>query len=94
MALILRNPHSVLAALQSRPQDVQSITLPTHRGGADLGEAWGAVESLASAKKIPIQSQSRPQGPGAPDRRDAGRPKRPEFEEKEGRAGVAEATVK
>ena len=39
MALRLKNPHSILAALEARPQDVVELRLP-RKGGT---EAWDAV---------------------------------------------------
>ena len=57
MALPLRNPHSVLAVLQTRPQDVIGITLPTKSAGG-LGEGWDKVVELARQKRVPVNSGS------------------------------------
>ncbi len=52
MSLTLRNPHSVLAALQTRPQDVIQVKVPPQSST----EAWDRVIQLAREKKIPISS--------------------------------------
>jgi len=50
--IAVRNPHSVLAALERRPEEVVSISVsPT--GGDD---AWKKVADLAWRLKIPVQS--------------------------------------
>jgi len=48
--LELRNPHSVLAALQARPGDVTSLQLPPRGGGA----AWQSVQAAAEAAGVAI----------------------------------------
>jgi 23S rRNA (guanosine2251-2'-O)-methyltransferase len=79
--LILKNPHSVLAALESRPEDVTRIVMPGGgKGKSDLGEGWERVARLARENKIPIDASSGPKA-GAP--RTGG----------DGRVGVAEAHV-
>jgi 23S rRNA (guanosine2251-2'-O)-methyltransferase len=47
--LVLKNPHSILAALIHRPQDVQKITLPSHPS-----DDWKEVETLARSHKITV----------------------------------------
>ncbi len=47
MSLTLRNPHSVLAALQTRPQDVIQVKVPPQSST----EAWDRVIQLAREKK-------------------------------------------
>ena len=42
MPIYLKNPHSVLAVIEKRPQDVFEIRLPTKPGGA-----WRAVRERA-----------------------------------------------
>ena len=50
MSLILRNPHSVLAVLETRPQDVLKVCV--HPKASH--ESWDRVITQAKAKKIPI----------------------------------------
>lgn len=86
MSLIVRNPHSVLAALQTRPQDVLKVTLPR---AAQQQEGWARVLNLARQKKVPIQE-------GAParmhDKRD--RHGLPGLDSAGGRESIAEATLR
>ncbi len=67
MALQIRNPHSVLAALEKRPQDVLKVSVPAsltereQRGGAAADamvgrDAWLKVLQMARAKGIPVAS--------------------------------------
>ena len=49
----IRNPHSALAALETRPQDCQQVVLP-HSGAG--GDAWEKVFQLAKRHKIQIQT--------------------------------------
>src|SRR4051812_3796732 len=79
MTLGIRNPHSVLAALKARPQDVQSITVPGGGSASNLGEAWDQVLDLAKRHKIQINS--------APKRK-------PNESNEGGRQGGAEASIK
>ena len=44
MPLLLKNPHSVLAALQARPADVTSVRLPTF----DAGKVWEQIRNLVN----------------------------------------------
>jgi 23S rRNA (guanosine2251-2'-O)-methyltransferase len=46
--VILKNPHSILAALETRPQDVQRLTLPDHVTGGE----WDMVRQLAQISKV------------------------------------------
>jgi 23S rRNA (guanosine2251-2'-O)-methyltransferase len=48
--LELRNPHSVIAALEARPGDVARLELPAHGGGA----AWQQARSKAEQLDIAI----------------------------------------
>ena len=50
MPLFLHNPHSILATLEKRPQDVFEIRLQKGR----LSEAWETVRSEAESIGIPI----------------------------------------
>ena len=57
MSLILKNPHSVLAVLETRPGDVTRVVLPgAGKGKTDLGDAWERVARLARELKIPVDS--------------------------------------
>jgi 23S rRNA (guanosine2251-2'-O)-methyltransferase len=84
MPLKLKNPHSILAALEQRPQDVIELRLPT-KGGTD---AWDAVRELAEAQRIPLK-HGRPEQRNEHPRR--GRREQPE---KTGREGAGEALVR
>ncbi len=75
----VRNPHSVLAALRNRPEDVVSIHASI---GAGADDAWKAVGDLARRHRIPTQG-----GSGA-DRGSRNAPK------ESGRAGGNEARIK
>ena len=77
MTLILKNPHSVLAALQTRPDDVVDIRLPVGKPSP----AWGAVVTLAKELQIPIRTNL------------AEEPRRPDTNQKFERASAAQATV-
>ena len=61
-SLALRNPHSVLAALQTRPDDVLRVALPPsggQRGATEAaGDAWEQVAKLARQHKIQVQTAS------------------------------------
>jgi 23S rRNA (guanosine2251-2'-O)-methyltransferase len=81
LALRLRNPHSVLAALRARPQDVIEVRPPA--GGPS--DAWAEVARLAKAQRIPLLP------PPAPSQRAARADQR---NVAGGRGGAAEATVK
>lgn len=83
MSLSLRNPHSVLAALQSRPDDVLDVRL---RGTAPHG-AWADVVRLAAERRIPVVRDM-------PDERGGRRRPKQAAEVKAGRVGIAEATVR
>ncbi len=56
MSLVLRNPHSVLAALQTRPEDVFEIRLAP---GAPSPK-WSEVAELARQHAIPIRTNLAP----------------------------------
>lgn len=64
--LELQNPHSVLAALETRPHDIQVVRLPP-RGG---GEGWNAVERLAERVGVRIERLERERREGSDDRAD------------------------
>ena len=80
MSLRLHNPHSVLAAFDTRPQAVVEVRIP---GGRPSG-AWAEVVERAERERVPVLgAAARPGG-----RR---RPKQPPDG---GRTGAAEAVVK
>ena len=79
--LILKNPHSILAAMQTRPKSVASIRLTT----AKPAGAWEQVADAARSSGIPVQIGSdRPHGGRRTAQKDAG---------KEGRMSGSEAEV-
>jgi 23S rRNA (guanosine2251-2'-O)-methyltransferase len=79
MSLRLHNPHSVLAAFDTRPQAVVEVRVPGRPSGA-----WAEVVERAERERVPVLgSPARPGG-----RR---RPKQPADG---GRTGAAEAVVK
>jgi 23S rRNA (guanosine2251-2'-O)-methyltransferase len=80
MALILRNPHSVLAALEARPGDVTEIVIPPKAST----DAWEKVAKLARDRRIPVLANA-PRG---------ARPVRGAPMEESTRMGAAEASVK
>jgi 23S rRNA (guanosine2251-2'-O)-methyltransferase len=53
-SLRLRNPHSVLAILDKRPQDVYEVQCPEQ----DLSDGWREVRRIAEDLGIPIQAGS------------------------------------
>jgi 23S rRNA (guanosine2251-2'-O)-methyltransferase len=65
--LILKNPHSVLAVLETRPEDVISLKVPEKASN----EYWSAVARKARDLRIVVESSgSRPSGnlPSAPEK--------------------------
>lgn len=52
MSLTLRNPHSVIAALETRPQDVLELRVDAARAG----DAWGRAVALAERAGIAVTS--------------------------------------
>ncbi|HEY0984950.1 23S rRNA (guanosine(2251)-2'-O)-methyltransferase RlmB [Schlesneria sp.] len=78
MSLVLKNPHSVLAALQCRPHDVVDIRLPAGKPSP----AWNEVIELARQHQIPIRTNL------------AEEPRRNAKEGKFERTGAAQATVR
>jgi 23S rRNA (guanosine2251-2'-O)-methyltransferase len=53
VTLTLRNPHSVLAALESRPGDVLEVRLPPQRAT----DAWQSVAELARSAGIAVRTE-------------------------------------
>lgn len=78
MSLILKNPHSVLAALQTRPADVIDVRLPAGKPSP----AWADVVNLAKQHDVPIRTSLSEE------------PRRPKAEQKSERTGSAQATVR
>ena len=78
MSLILKNPHSVLAALQNRPEDVVDVRLPAGKPSP----AWSDVIELAKQHQIPIRTTF------------AEESRRPAVDQKFERTGAAQATVR
>jgi len=67
-SLRLRNPHSVLAALDQRPQDVLEVQCPEH----DLSEGWQQVRQEAEQIGITVTSGSQ----GRPNKKNKGKERR------------------
>jgi len=93
--LRLHNPHSVLAALESRPKDVSEIIVPAGgSGGRGLGEGWDRVVQLAKENNVRVMTASpKPKfdrgGPGGSRGGEGGRDRA----DSDGRTGVAEAVI-
>ena len=82
MSLVLRNPHSVLAALETRPQDVVEVCLHAN----SPSRPWEDVINLAASHRRPVRrGVARPQ-----NRRDS----RESSQDTGTRLGSAYATVK
>lgn len=93
MPIQIRNPHSVLAALETRPKDVLQIFVPSHLTSApdraSPGDAWAKVVKLAKDLKVPVHSSlQKAKGMGAGTSRQSNRNL-----EESGRMGVAEAQI-
>ena len=86
MSIHIRNPHSVLAALEHRPKDVQQVIIPP----GQLSEGWSRVIDRARQLRIPVVTGGGGGGGGG-GRRDS-RPQRGVPDEG-GRTSVAEAVV-
>lgn len=78
MSLVLKNPHSVLAALKTRPGDVVDIRLPAGKPSP----AWAEVIELAKQHEVPIRTNLSEE------------PKRSNTDQKFERTGAAQATVR
>uniref|UniRef100_A0A7C4QPV1 RNA methyltransferase n=1 Tax=Schlesneria paludicola TaxID=360056 RepID=A0A7C4QPV1_9PLAN len=57
--VLLRNPHSVLAALSARPRDVLELRLPPQRPSG----TWQTVTAQARAAGVPLRTDLRGQSP-------------------------------
>jgi 23S rRNA (guanosine2251-2'-O)-methyltransferase len=81
VAVHLRNPHSVLATFERRPEAVIDVRLPI----GPPSDAWRDVERLAKANRVPVvRGATQAERVGRRGQRDA----------EGGRGGVAEATIK
>jgi 23S rRNA (guanosine2251-2'-O)-methyltransferase len=81
VAVHLRNPHSILATFERRPEAIIDVRLPA----GPASDAWRDVEQLAKSHRVPVVS-------GATQGERVGR--RGQREAAGGRGGIAEATVK
>jgi 23S rRNA (guanosine2251-2'-O)-methyltransferase len=81
VAVHLRNPHSILATFERRPEAIIDVRLPA----GPASDAWRDVEELARSHRVPVVR-------GATPGERVGR--RGQREAAGGRGGVAEATVK
>ena len=82
MSLTLRNPHSVLAVLETRPHDVLDIGLPAGRPSRN----WDRVVQMAASCRIRVRQVS-----GTARRHQSSRT---EYQESGGRLGAACATIR
>ncbi len=80
MAIELRNPHSVQAALERRPNAVMEIRLHSRQPGT----AWESVAETAKAARVPVRRGQRPEQSGR---------RQPKGDQSE-RIGAGSATVK
>jgi 23S rRNA (guanosine2251-2'-O)-methyltransferase len=76
--LVLKNPHSVLAALETRPHDVVDVRLPAGKPSP----AWADVITLARQHDVPIRTNL------------AEETRRPTSDQKSERMGAAQASVR
>ena len=84
MPLVLKNPHSVLAVLETRPNDVLKVTVPPKASN----EFWEKIAKQAKDLRIPVTSSSSSSAQKGP------RPARGAPQEESSRMGSAEATVR
>jgi 23S rRNA (guanosine2251-2'-O)-methyltransferase len=78
MSVIVRNPHSVLAALKTRPRDVLEIRAPP-----SAEDTWSSVVTLARKQGVRISAAHSAKGA-----------QKPRMETAEGRTSGAEANLK
>lgn len=81
----VRNPHSVLAALERRPDEVTSVTVSASGGD----EAWKKVAELAKRHKVPLHTSGGDRGANDRGRRDS----RPGPSKEDGRTSANEAKI-
>lgn len=82
----VKNPHSILMSLESRPGSVTRIQIsPSEQRESGAASVWKKIEQLARSQKIPIGSLSL-------DKQAHGKKKN--FESKEGRIGHSFAMIR
>ncbi len=84
MPLILRNPHSVLAALSHRPEEVKEVRFISDQSSGN--DVWREVASTAQKCGVPVIT-------GAASRTTGGRRSSKQRGQKSERPGIAEAHV-
>lgn len=93
-SLTLKNPHSILAALSTRPRDVLQLALPpSGKGETDSDTIWAKIAQVAKQNGIQSRSGnvSAPSGnPGKQGRRGDARAQ----DKTDGRVSFAEAVVR
>ena len=57
MSLFIKNPHSVLAALETRPQDVLEVVIAPKE--TEANDIWQQIRQLATRSRIPVSAQPR-----------------------------------
>jgi hypothetical protein len=88
MSLTLRNPHSVLAVLDTRPKDVIDIVLPPKASN----DYWEQVAKKARDHKVPVLTgQPRSQKPIKPTKPFS---HRPSPNDESSRMGIAAAHIR
>jgi 23S rRNA (guanosine2251-2'-O)-methyltransferase len=90
MSITVHNPHSVLAAIQTRPQDVLELVIPSSTARDD---AWARVAEAARLKRIQIKSSGSSSGGSSGS---SGGPKNSPRRggESDGRSSAAHGTLK
>jgi len=88
--LTLKNPHSVIAVLKSRPKDVQEIRLSQAREARGGDDPWSQAVALATRHGVRVVTASKPARPESRGAQPGPRDARSE----EGRTSVTEALVK
>lgn len=82
--MILKNPHSILAALETRPGDVDSVRFPL----GDAGEVWARIKTIASKNSVRMEES----GFGKKPDSKGSRPVAPQ--DQAGREAMGEARVR
>jgi 23S rRNA (guanosine2251-2'-O)-methyltransferase len=87
--LHLRNPHSIFAALETRPRDITEIIVPPHleKGESSGRDAWNRVIQAAKQKGVRLSNRA-----PAPEKSFTRNPK--QKPEQGGRTSLGEALVK
>lgn len=84
MPLILKNPHSVMAALQQRPYDVKEVRFVSDQSSGSA--VWRDVAALARENNVPVVT-------GGGSRAGGGRRSSKQRGQKSERPGIAEAQI-